>query len=190
MLQKNCVSCVLVLGIVLLMVCGGCTKPPPIPLMPFTPVGSWEMVSIDDKPIGEYFGLFGGNLANIETKISQNDFVFFENGSWFWTLELDIIAKLGGGVVLMVKMSLANQGSYTGTYTVSGGTMVMVQEDLGIKFDPEDFWTSVGVSEEDFKKAITGDWLFGKVENWVASLNGNMLTLTNTNGMKQVLRRK
>jgi hypothetical protein len=148
------------------------------------------MVSIDGKSVTEHFALFGGNLADIETKISQNDFVFFQNGSWFWTLGLDMTADLGGGVALIPKMSLANHGSYTGSYTTSGGTMVIVQQDLGIKFEPEDFWTSAGVTEEAFKKEVTRNWLFGKVENWVASLNGSTLTLTSSSGIVQVLKRK
>ena len=194
MFQKNCIFCVLILGIVLFMGCGGQTtlppSPPPGPLPLFSPVGSWEMVSMDGKPVAKYFALFGGNVAEVETAITQNDFVFFENGSWFWTLGLNIEAAMGGGLKLDVDMSLASQGSYTGSYTTSGGTMVIVQQDLGIDFKPEDFWASAGVSEEDFKKAVTRDWLFGKVENWEANFDGNMLTLTNTNGIEQVLIRK
>ena len=202
MLKKNCVFCVLMLGIMLFMGCGGtiaplsvmqsqpaapgpqpfwksclpsCLFPPPQQQqqIPFSPVGSWEMVSMDGKAVAEYFALFGGNLADIETRIVQNDFVFIDNGSWFWTLALDMKADLGGAVALIPKMSLASAGSYTGSYTPSGGRMIIIQQDMQIKFEPEDFWASVGVSEADFKQAITRDWLFGKVENWEGHFVGN-----------------
>ena len=173
-------------GLVLFMGCR--PKPPPIP--PFSPIGTWEMVSIDGKPLPQYFALSGGNVGNIETSISQNDFVFFQNGSWFWTLGLEMESDIGGGVFLKAQMPLAGQGSYTGSYTPAGGRMIIVQEDLEIRLTPEDFWASTGVSEADFKAAITRDWLFGKVENWTASLNAGMLTLRSSAGMEQVLRRK
>lgn len=186
MFQKKSVFCILMVGIVLLAGCGS----KEVPMVPFSPVGTWEMVSIDGKPVSEYFALFGGNLGKIKTDISQNDFVFFQNGSWFWTLGLAIESNMGGGVYLKAEMSLAGKGSYTGSYTPSGGNMVIIQEDLEIRLTPEDFWASAGVSESDFKAAITRNWLLGKVENWTASLNGNMLTLKSSAGTEQVLRRK
>ena len=199
----------------------------------FTPVGSWETVSIDGKPVTEHFlktpilpfiehlvksffmehfaekiqvpidsdegksvaEYLGGVLADIEAKISQNDFVFFDNGSWFWTVEFNIEVDIGGGLSLIPTVGLAVKGSYyDSSFTPRGGTIVMVQEDLAIQLEPEDLWTSAGITEEDFKKEITPHWLSekaeGKVENWEASPNGNTLTLTNANGITQVLRRK
>ncbi len=184
----------------------------------FTPVGSWETVSIDGKPVTEHLKApilplmealaeplaekmqipIGPDedisVADIKTKISQNDFVFFPNGSWFWTLEFNIEADLGGGFALSPTVGLAAAGSYDSSFTLKGGTIVIVQEDLQIQLEPEDFWTSAGITEEAFKKEITPNWLFGKaegkVENWEASPNGNTLTLTNANGIRQVLRQK
>ena len=186
MFRKKIVFCVLMVGIVLLASCGS----KPLPRFPFSPIGTWEMASIDGKPVTEYFALFGGNLGKIKTDISQNDFVFFQNGSWFWTLGLVIESNMGGGVYLRAEMSLAGKGSYTGTYTPSGGTMVIIQEDLEIRLTPEDFWASADVSESDFKAGITRDWLLGKVENWNARVTGPRLTLTNSEGVEQVLMRK
>ncbi len=199
----------------------------------FTPVGSWETVSIDGKPVTEHFlkapilpfiehlvesffmehlaekiqvpidsdegkpvsEYLAGDIADIDAKISQNDFVFFDNGSWFWTVEFNVEADMGDGLSLLPTVGLAVKGSYYySSFTPRGGTIVMVQEDLAIQLEPEDLWTSAGITEEDFKKEITPHWLSGKaegkVENWEASPNGNTLTLTNANGIRQVLRQK
>jgi len=190
MFQKNYVAFVLLFSTLLLLACGSKPPPPaastPAPPAPFTPVGSWEVVSIAGETVADRFALFGGDLSDIETTVVQNDFVFFPNGSWFWTLALDIKADMGGGVALIPKMGLAGQGSYTHT----GNTMVMVQEELNIQLEPEDFWMSAGVTEAAFKNEVTRTWLFGKVDNWTLSVAGNTLTLTNASGMKQVLKRK
>ena len=186
MFKKKSVFCVLMVGIVLLAGCGS----KELPRFPFSPIGTWEMESIDGKPVSEYFALFGGNLGKIKTDISQNDFVFFENGSWFWTLGLAIESNMGGGVYLKAEMSLAGKGSYTGSYTPSGGSMIIIQEDLAIRLTPEDFWASAEISESDFKAAITRNWLLGEVENWSARVTGPRLTLTNSDGVQQVLMRK
>lgn len=186
MFKKKSVFCVLMVGIVLLAGCGS----KELPRFPFSPVGTWEVESIAGKPVSEYFALFGGNLGKIKTDITQNDFVFFENGSWFWTLGLAIESNMGGGVYLKAEMSLAGKGSYTGSYTPSGGSMIIIQEDLAIRLTPEDFWASAEVSESDFKAAITRNWLLGEVENWSARVTGPRLTLTNSDGVQQVLMRK
>ena len=186
MFEKKSVFCILMVGIVLLAGCGS----KELPLFPFSPVGPWEMVSIDGKPVSEYFPLSDGNRGKIKTDISQNDFIFFETGKWYWTLGLVIESNMGGGTYLRAEMSLAGGGSYTGSYTPFGGNMVIIQEALEIRLTPEDFWASAGVSESDFKATITRNWLLGKVENWTASVNGNMLTLKSTSGIEQVLKRK
>ena len=185
--------------------------------------GSWEMVSIDDKPVTEHFlkmptpdgkplmeylaeritleflkgqsvtELLGKEFFwdSIEAKDIQNDLIFFTNGSWFRTLMFDIKIDLGGGVSLLPKVSLAEKGSYNGSFTPTGGTIITAQEKLEIRLEPEDFWKkSSGITEEDVLKVIRPNWLFGNDENWEASLNEDTLTLTNTKGIKQVLKRK
>ena len=207
----------------------------------FTPVGSWETVSIDGKPLTEDLlkapilpfmaalikpvlekmlvpigpdedksvlekrlaekmlvtigpdedKFVAEDLAEIAIKIFQNDIAFFTNGSWYRTLGFNIEADIGGGVALIPRVSFTETGSY---FTPREGTIVMVQEDLQIRLEPEDLWTSANITEEDFKKEIPQNWLFGTVEgipgNWEASPNGNTLTLASTNGITQVLRRK
>ncbi len=185
--------------------------------------GSWEMVSIDDKPVTEHFlkmptpdgkplmeylaeritleflkgqsvtELLGKEFFwdSIEAKDIQNDLIFFPNGSWFRTLMFDIKIDLGGGVSLLPKVSLAEKGSSNGSFTPTGGTIITAQEKLEIRLEPEDFWKkSSGITEEDVLKVIRPNWLFGNDENWEASLNEDTLTLTNTKGIKQVLKRK
>ena len=185
--------------------------------------GSWEMVSIDDKPVTEHFlkmptpdgkplmeylaeritleflkgqsvtELLGKEFFwdSIEAKDIQNDLIFFPNGSWFRTLMFDIKIDLGGGVSLLPKVSLAEKGSYNGSFTPTGGTIITAQEKLDIRLEPEDFWKkSSGITEEDVLKVIPPNWLFGNDENWEASLNEDTLTLTSTKGIKQVLKRK
>ena len=187
-MKKNCVFHVSVFGILLLfMACSA--KNTEAPAL-FTPEACWEVVSIDGKSVSEYFALFGGDLAHIETKIVQNDLCFFDNGNWFWTLDFEIQADLGAGIALIPKVSLAGKGSYNGSYTPRGGTIVMVQEDLEIRLEPEDFWMSSGVTEADFKAGVTSSWLFGKIEHWSARATGPRLTLTNSDGIQQVLMRK
>ena len=156
----------------------------------FTPVDCWEVVSIDGKSVQEYFALFGGDLSVMETEIVQNDLCFFQNGTWFWTLEFEIEANMGGGLVLQSQVGLAGKGSYNGSFTPRGGTLVMAQEDLQVQLEPEDFWTSSGITEEDFRNSVTRNWLFGKIENWSARATGPRLTLTNSDGLQQVLMRK
>ena len=191
-------------------------------LILMTPIGSWEMVSmddksvtehlwqtvsIDDKPFMEYlwervridedlFGaksvaeLYGGDLSSIETKVVQNEFVFFDNGSWFWTLGLDMEVELGGGLALVPTMSWTTQGSYTVLHKGSDSTIAIVREDLDIRLEPENFWTSAGVSEADIKQAIPWDRPLGQVENWEARFDRNTLTLTSTDGIQHVLKRE
>ena len=219
MLKKNWFFCISILSIVLFIGCGGSIvplsvghhqpgpppqrpfwqsclpgclfpSPAPSPALPFTPIGSWEMVSIDGKSVKDYFALYEGNLAHIETKILQNDFVFTKGEEWFWTLKLDIRANLGVGLNLITEMTVAALGTYSGSYTPSGGSMTIIQKEFNIRFIPEDFWESAGVSEAAFKQSITRDWLSGEVQNWNAQFSGNRLTLTGDNGMKQVLKRQ
>ena len=131
----------------------------------------WQTVSIDDKPFMEYLWervqlsdksvaeLLGGELSSIETKVTQNDFVLFENGSWFWTFGLNMEADLGGGVSLIPTMSLANRGSYTPLPEDSDGTTTnFVREVIKIHLEPEDFWetAAVEVSEEDIRRRLPG----------------------------------
>lgn len=188
MLKQNCVFLVSVFGILLVfMACGAKTIEAP---ELFTPVACWEVVSIDGKSVTEYFALFSGDLATMETKIVQNELCFFENGTWFWTLDFKVTADMGGGVHLIADVGLAGEGSYNGTFTPRGGTITMVQQELNIRLEPEDFWMSSGVSEADFKSKITSSWLFAKIEHWSAMATGPRLTLTNSDGMEQVLRRK
>ena len=189
MLKKKCVFHVSVFGIILLfMACS--SKNIEAPEL-FKPDGCWEVVSIDGKSVSEYFALFGGDLSIIETKIVQNDLCFFpQSGKWFWTLDFDIQADMGGGVALIPKVALAGEGSYSGSYTPRGGTITMAQQELNIRLEPEDFWMSSGVSEADFKAGITGSWLFGKLEHWNARITGPRLTLTNSDGLQQVLMKK
>jgi hypothetical protein len=188
MLKKNCVFHVSVFGILLLfMACA--SKTPEAPEL-FTPVDCWEVVSIDGKSVSEHFALFGGDLSHMETKIIQNDLCFFDNGSWWWTLEFEIKADMGGGLNLIAEAGLAGKGSYNGSFTPRGGTIVMAQETLNIRLEPEDFWMSAGVSEADFKAGITSSWLFGQIERWSARATGPRLTLTNSDGIQQVLMRK
>ncbi len=187
---------------------------------------SWEMVSIDGKPVTERFlkmptpdgkplmeylaeritvngkPLDGKPLIeylgkeffwdSIEAKDIQNDLIFFTNGSWARILAFDIKIDLGGGMALLPEVSLAEKGSYNSSFTSTEGTIITAQENLEIRLEPEDFWLSSGITEEDVQKIIPRNWLFGNdnIENWEANLNGNTLTLTNTNGMKQVLKRK
>ncbi len=188
MLKRNCVFHVSVFGILLVFM--ACRHHKPIEQELFSPLGCWEVVSIDGKNVSEYFALFGGDLSTIETKIVQNDLCFFDNGSWFWTLDFDIQADLGDAVALIPKVGLAGKGSYNGSFTPRGGTIIMVQEDLQIQLEPESFWVSSGVTEEAFRAEITRSWLFGKIENWSAMATGPRLTLTNSDGIEQVLRRK
>ncbi len=185
MLQKNYVNSTLIFGLMLLFV--ACSKPQPQPVIPFTPIGTWEMVSIDNTSVQDHFALSGGNIADIETKISQNDFIFFSNGSWYWTLELDILAKLGeSGVALIPKVTLAARG----LYTQEGMTLILALENLDVQLKPEEFWASAGVTKEAYAKEITAARLFGKIERWDTSVQGRNLTLRNTNGITQVLRKQ
>ena len=117
--------------------------------------------------------------------------VFFRKVvSGFGRLILNIQADMGGGVALIPKVALAGEGSYSGSYTPRGGTITMAQQELNIRLEPEDFWMSSGVSEADFKAGITGSWLFGKLEHWNARITGPRLTLTNSDGLQQVLMKK
>ncbi len=188
MLKKNCVFHISTFGLLLLfMACSPkITEAPKL----FTPEGCWEVTSIDGKNVTEYFALFGGDLSVMETEILQNDLCFFQNGSWFWTLDFEVEADMGGGLVLKSQIGLAGKGSYNGSYTPRGGTITMAQETLDIRLEPEDFWLSSGITEEAFKNEITRSWLFAKLENWSARATGPRLTLTNSAGIQQVLMRK
>ena len=182
-----------------------------------TLVGSWEVVSIDGKPVMEHlretvsiddkpfmeylwertrvdFDLFDGKsvaelLERDLSKVTQNNFVFFNDGSWRWRLRLDMEADIGGGLTLIPAMSLANHGFYNGLDDV---TINIIRGELDILLEPEDFWVSVEGLEEDMREAITRDWLFGKVENWEERFSDdeNTLTLTRPDGIKLVLKRK
>ncbi len=188
MFKKNAVFFLLIYGVMPIFLACSAKECPPPPV-PFTPEGSWEVVSIDNKSVENYFALFGGDFSDIETTVAQNDFVFFPNGSsWYWTLVLDIKADMGGGLALLPKVELAGEGEYT--YSDTTRTMVIVQNDLSVQLEPEDFWMSAGVSKEAFKSEVTRTWLFGKVENWRVQRSGRTLILTNSSGIKQVLRQK
>ena len=189
MLKKNCVFSISVFSLLLLLM--GCRHiEPPKPTL-FTPVDCWDVISIDGKNVMDYFAFFDGDLSVMETKILQNDLCFFKNGSWFWTLNLEIEADMGGGLILKSQIGLAGKGSYDGDYTPTGGTITMAQEKLEIRLEPEDFWLSAGITEQAFRDEVTKSWLFGQIDKWRASAIGPSLTLTNSaTGIQQVLQRQ
>ena len=172
----------------------GCAaKPYPIPNTVAPPqlitTGSWEMVSIEGKPVAEYFVPLQADYVDIRTEIAQNDFIFFPSGIWNWSLDLKITAVLkdGSGNAFVPEVAMAARGHFRRTEMV----LELILEKLNAKLKPPDFWASVGITEESFAKTVTSGRLFEKIEKWNVNFSGDTLTLTSTDGKTtQVLRRK
>lgn len=151
--------------------------------------GSWEMVSIEDTPVEEYFVPLKADYVDTETEITQNDFIFFPSGIWNWTLELKITARLkdGSGLAYLPEVTMAARGHFRR----ADMELELVLETLKAQLKPPDFWTSAGITEDGFADAVTSGRLFEKIEKWNVNLSGDTLTLTSTDGKTtQVLRRK
>lgn len=151
--------------------------------------GSWEMISIEDTPVEEYFVPLKADYVDTETEITQNDFIFFPSGIWNWTLELKITARLkdGSGLAYLPEVTMAARGHFRR----ADMELELVLETLNAQLKPPDFWTSAGITEDGFAEAVTSGRLFEKIEKWNVNLSGDTLTLTSTDGKTtQVLRRK
>ena len=172
--------------------------PPPQQPIPVTPApepksflteSPWELVSIENKDIEDYFIPLQGDYVDTESEVAQNDFVFFTNGSWYLTLHFKITAKLKdeSGLAYLTEVTLAGRGQYTESNT----KLILVLEEMDADLKPPKFWESAGVSEESFAEAITSGRVYGKVENWTMDRRGNTLTLTSADGkITQVLRKQ
>lgn len=167
----------------------------PIPVIPapepksFLTESPWELVSIENKDIEDYFIPLKGDYVDTESEVAQNDFIFFTNGSWYLTLHFKITAKLkdGSGLAYLTEVTLAGRGQYT----ESNSKLILALEEMDADLKPPKFWESAGVTEESFAESITSGRLYGKVENWTMDRRGNTLILTSVDGkITQVLQQQ
>lgn len=169
-------------GLLFILACGDDEKrlmPEPLSLSEQL-VGSWEIISIDGKTLGEYFVDEFGEGQRIDMEVSPKEMLFAANGSVFANLGFKFVITSGAVSVTMSVTMTAK-----GTYIVSGSTLTTVWEDMHVTLEPEDLWADGGVTAQELEEDL--DF---QIENEDINLSRNTLTLTDDEGSKTVLKKR
>ena len=180
--RENFIIALILIGLAVFLSCGGDEEVPSGPSKEDL-VGSWEIISIDGENPETYFDL-GQDEDGVESRVSKNDYAFVANNSFFINFGFETVDDLGDGISLTSEMTISVKGSYI----VSGSSLSLFLEEVNVRLEPNDFWQSVGVTEEALEKELARD-RFLDVENSTWILTGNTLTLT-SDDVKTVLRKK
>ena len=171
-------------------------------------VGTWELIAID----GEIFksdqqsdrGNEGTDVANMEVKS-----VFGSDGSWVseitlshrWLLEEGVLVK---GVYVNPAIILTETITVKGSYVVSGSTIELMSGDSrNVKKEIAFDWPEIeGIDFEALEKAVeqelglkhweeeTESAFEVTTDTYTWDLEGDILTLSQTDGREEVYRRK
>ena len=171
-------------------------------------VGTWELVAIDGEPLKSDQqsdrGDKGTDVANMEVKS-----VFGSDGSWVseitlshrWLLEEGVLVK---GVYVTPAIILTETITVKGSYVVSGSTIELMSGDSrNVKKEIAFDWPEIeGIDFEAVEKAVeqelglkhweeeTESAFEVTTDTYTWNLEGNILTLSQTDGREEVYRKK
>ena len=171
-------------------------------------VGTWELVAIDGESLKSDQqsdrGDEGTDVANMEVKS-----VFGSDGSWVseitlshrWLMEEGVLVK---GVYVNPAIILTETITVKGTYVVSGSTIELMSGDSrNVKKEVAFDWPEIkGIDFEAVEQAVeqelglkhweeeTESEFEVKTDTYTWNLEGNILTLSQTDGREEVYRRK
>lgn len=146
-------------------------------------IGVWEIVTIDGKTFEEFFAEELGDEEDIEANATKIEFVFVENNTVFLDIGMEFVFTIDA-----VSITMSFDMVIKGTYTVSDSTLTTVWEDISVTLEPEDLWSSAGVTAQDLTKSVNNE-LGLEIEHAEAVLDGDILTVTADDGETTVLKR-